>query len=129
MTHSDPVTPEVRDRVLLRDTGCVAQWLGFVHLCEDMEGNEIGQYARACMTLDHVQSGGGMMGKRAPSDPWHLVTLCAKAHLGGWATAHRAMLRSYISRMEIGWVKGRYTIAPDQVAKTVLADEMAEVRP
>lgn len=50
------------------------------------------------MTLDHVQGGYGRMGKRAPSDPAHLVTLCWGAHLlTHWATSHRPALRDYLA--------------------------------
>jgi hypothetical protein len=38
-----------------------------------------------------------MMGKRAPSDMAHLVTLCEHHHLDGWATSHRPLLRRYLA--------------------------------
>ena len=40
------------------------------------------------------------MGKRAPSDAAHLVTLCWHHHLDGWATAHRPELRAYLREVE-----------------------------
>jgi hypothetical protein len=82
--HRDPVTPAVRLAVLTRDGGCVAV--------------ELGEDAAACqspLTLDHVKDQ-PMMGKRAPSDAAHLVTLCWFHHLEGWATAHRPILREYL---------------------------------
>ena len=85
--HKDPVTPEMRQAVLERDGGCVAPWLCF----------ETGAEA-ACsgrLTLDHVREQ-PMMGKRAPSDMAHLVTLCEHHHLDGWATSHRPELRAYL---------------------------------
>jgi len=36
------------------------------------------------------------MGKRAPSDYFHLATICHHHHLDGWATAHRPLLREYL---------------------------------
>lgn len=83
--HKDPVTPEVRLFVLNRDAGCIAVRLGA--LPEGCGGR---------LTLDHVKDE-PMMGKRAPSDPAHLVTLCENHHLfNGWATRHRPELRAYL---------------------------------
>lgn len=80
----DPVSPEVRILVLSRDGGCVAVLLG-----EDPAG------CRGRLTLDHVKDE-PRMGKRAPSDPRHLVSLCEHHHLDGWATGHRPLLREYL---------------------------------
>lgn len=58
----------------------------------------LGEDPRNCrgrLTLDHVKDQ-PMMGRRAPSDPSHLVTLCEGHHLGGWATSHRPLLREYL---------------------------------
>ena len=102
----DPVTPELRQAVLERDRGCVAPGL-----CVDSgikaatsvvvfrTGKGQTYYADVCygrLTLDHVQDGYGRMGKRAPSDMAHLVTLCEHHHLDGWATSHRPELRAYL---------------------------------
>ena len=81
---SDPVTPELRAQVLERDGGCVAPRLGAQASCDGP------------LTLDHVREQ-PMMGKRAPSDLDHLVTLCRWHHIdGGWATSHRPELRAYL---------------------------------
>ena len=81
----DPVTLEMREAVFERDGWqCVAPRLGAADPCI------------VWLTLDHVQSGYGRMGKRAPSDPAHLVTLCRHHHLDGWATSHRPELRAYL---------------------------------
>jgi hypothetical protein len=51
------------------------------------------------LTLDHVKSQ-PMMGKRAPSDMEHLVTVCEHHHLwSGWATSHRPLLRRYLEEV------------------------------
>ncbi len=83
----DPVTAQVALAVFNRDQGCVAV--------------ELGEWASTCegrLTLDHVRDQ-PMMGKRAPSDPQHLVSLCWHHHLNGWATSHRPELRAYLARV------------------------------
>ena len=81
----DRVSPELRIAVLERDQGCVAPRLGGSVM--DCGGRD---------TLDHVKDQ-PRMGKRAPSDMAHLVTLCEQHHLWtGWATSHRPELREYL---------------------------------
>jgi hypothetical protein len=80
--RKDPVTPELRLAVLERDGGCVA----FEWATDACKGR---------LTLDHVKDQ-PMMGKRAPSDMAHLVTVCEHHHLDGWATSHRPELREYL---------------------------------
>jgi hypothetical protein len=89
--HKDPVTPALRLAVLERDGGCVA-WR--VEQLTEPRSTPCG----GRLTLDHVQDGYGRMGKRAPSDMDHLVTLCYNHHQGpgGWATSHRPELRAYL---------------------------------
>lgn len=96
----DPVTPELRARVLARDGGCVAATLDVGHVCRDRWGWPHHPARVEAMTLDHVQEGYGRMGIRAPSDTGHLVTLCWHAHLDGWATSNRPALRAYIASKE-----------------------------
>lgn len=84
--REDPVGPVLRSEVLTRDGGCVAVVLG------EVPGDCHGR-----LTLDHVKDQ-PRMGRRAPSDPGHLVTLCEHHHLDGWATGHRPELRAYLSR-------------------------------
>ena len=79
------MTPDVRVAVLERDQGCVAV------LLDADPGTCDGR-----LTLDHVKDQ-PRMGKRAPSDAAHLVTLCERHHLwSGWATSHRPALRQYL---------------------------------
>jgi hypothetical protein len=86
--RKDPVTPELRAAVLARDWACVAPRLD----------PSAGQ-CRGVLTLDHVKSQ-PMMGKRAPSDMEHLVTVCEHHHLwSGWATSHRPLLRRYLEEV------------------------------
>jgi hypothetical protein len=91
----DPVTAEVREAVLRRDTCCVLYMLDREHVCRDAWGNF--QYPDDLdkLTLEHVKDELAM-GKRAPSDPQHLVALCAHANIGVPSKAQRAMLRQYL---------------------------------
>lgn len=82
--RDDKVTPEVALRTLTRDGGCVAVALG-----------ESPADCRGRLTLDHVKDQ-PRMGRRAPSDERHLVSLCEWHHLEGWATSHRPALRAYL---------------------------------
>jgi len=83
------VTSAMRDAVLTRDGGCVAPGLGAPDPCAGR------------LTLDHVKEQ-PMMGKRAPSDPAHLVSVCWHHHLDGWATSHRPELREYLVAVNRG---------------------------
>lgn len=53
------------------------------------------------LTLDHVKDA-PRMGRRAPSDPQHLATVCEHHHLDGWATSHRPQLREYLGGYDPG---------------------------
>lgn len=68
-------------------TPCVAPFL---------DGTEWGKCS-GVITLDHVKEH-LMMGKKAPDDEMHLVSLCWHHHLDGWATAHRPALRAYLAQ-------------------------------
>ena len=84
----DKVTPAVANYVLARDFGCVAVVL-------DMEGKCGGR-----LELDHVDNAG--LGKRGPSTPDNLVTLCSLHHRMKTenAPAWRPLLRAYLARVE-----------------------------
>jgi hypothetical protein len=108
-SRTDPVTAEVRELVLRRDGGgCVAPVLGAEDECRDRYGRPAIKtlwplsYWPAALTLDHVKDE-PRMGKRAPSDPDHLVTLCWHHHLDGWATSHRPELRRYLAETRPHW--------------------------
>lgn len=96
----DPVTPVLRHIVLTRDGWkCLAPELDAnAGPCRDRWGYPIMRAMGSDLTLDHVKDQ-PRMGKRAPSDPEHLVTLCWGHHLGGWATANRPLLREYLVRV------------------------------
>ncbi len=106
--HKDPVTPELRAAVLSRDNyQCVAGRMEFTKAWLSPEVDRALLFTGNAyiplpdcsgpLTLDHVRDQ-PMMGKRAPSDMQHLVTLCAFHHLeSGWATSHRPELRAYLA--------------------------------
>jgi len=105
----DPVPPELWRAVVARDGGCVAPRLGATDPCRDTWGTlptgeerekAVSGHYSGWLTVDHVKDQ-PRMGKRAPSDMAHLVTLCWRHHLGGWATAHRPELREYLARFNI----------------------------
>ena len=99
MSREDAVTPELHAAVLVRDRRCIRAKMEPGHGCRDRWGNPHAPDALEYLTLDHIQDGYGRMGKRAPSDLAHLVSLCWDAHLGGWATSHRPELRAYLERV------------------------------
>lgn len=88
MRKKDPVTRQVYDFVMRRDEyRCVAPRLdGRASYCHDWTGNIILHWpnrpSSTLVTLHHVHDTSGSMGKRAPSDPDHLVVLCWGHHLG-----------------------------------------------
>jgi hypothetical protein len=103
--RADGVTPALRQEVLERDGfRCVAPRIAGVAAgyCRNRWNDTVitsGRYPEFALTLDHVKDQ-PRMGKRAPSDRKHLVTLCWHHHLNGWATAHRPELRAYIALAE-----------------------------
>ena len=79
------MTPDVYEAVMERDGGCRARYL------DPKAGPCEGR-----LTLDHVQDGYGRMGRRAPSDPAHLVVLCLRHGVQGWELSHKPLLREYL---------------------------------
>ena len=96
----DPVTPDVAKLVVERQRGvCLAVLLG-----ETVVG------CAGRLTFDHVKDqplvGDPVVKRgptrrrryRAPSDADHLVAICVRHHLYGWATAHRPQIREWLRR-------------------------------
>lgn len=90
----DRVSPETALAVFARDQGCMAPRLGGSYMdCAGRDG------------LEHVQDGYGRMGRRAKSDPAHLVTLCDGHREPGmkagyvWCTdkVNRQAMREYVA--------------------------------
>jgi hypothetical protein len=115
--RADPVTTDTRWTVLRRDGGCVALTLGAPGTCRNSLGYPQPSNALYGLELDHVKSE-PMMGKRAPSDPAHLVTLCHVHHQGGWATRNRPLLRRYLHFVSNG-------MESTTAARQVLAEHRA----
>lgn len=72
--HKDPVTLGVARAVLDRDKGCVASRVGMPGRC----GTQFGVSDKFNIELDHVNTSG--LGKRGPSIPENLVSLCGLHH-------------------------------------------------
>ncbi len=97
MTRRNPVTSELHAAVLVRDRMCTRARMDPEHACRDTWGNPHAATDLEKLQLDHVQEGYGRMGRRAASSMETLVSLCADAHLNGWATSHRPELRAYLA--------------------------------
>lgn len=72
--HKDPVTLGVAQEVFKRDGGCVGPRVGMYGRC----GTQFGPSDRFGLELDHVNGSG--LGKRGPSIPENLVSLCGLHH-------------------------------------------------
>lgn len=72
--HKDPVTLGVAHEVMRRDNGCVGPKIGMYGSC----GTQFGPSDRFNIELDHVNTSG--LGKRGPSIPENLVSLCGLHH-------------------------------------------------
>jgi hypothetical protein len=99
MSRRDPVTPDVAEYVKLRDGACVLSLMETMHRCRNQWGDPIAAFDLGAMTLEHVKSE-LRMGKRAPSDPAHLVTLCGYANVNVPTKAQRELMRRYLAARE-----------------------------
>ena len=95
--RKDAVTPEVRALVLLRDSKCFCFRLDPLHECRDKWGFPHSPYEFGALTVDHVHGGYGMMGRRAPSDPAHLVAMCWQGNVGVPSKEVRQAERAYLA--------------------------------
>lgn len=98
MTRRDRVTYDTREFVLDRDRECVLAKLDKTHACRDQWGSPHPSWQRDRATLEHVKDA-PRIGKRAPSDPAHLVWLCASANLRPPTKEQRAMFREYLAKV------------------------------
>lgn len=83
------------------------EWKEFGNPCLAPALDPLALVCHGRITLDHIKFA-LMMGRKAPDDEYHLVSLCWHHHLDGWATAHRPLLRDYLIR-----VYGRDTYAEE----------------
>jgi len=91
------MTGALRLQVIFRDGWCVAETLDpQAGPCRDKWGELLPNNPWPDVwEVDHVKAE-PMMGRKAPSDMAHLVTLCHFHHQGGWATSHRDAERDYL---------------------------------
>lgn len=75
---------------------CFLARLSTTHVCHDQWGRWHASTDLDKLTVDHVHDDGGMMGKRAPSDPQHLVAMCAIGNVGGPSRGVRQAERAYL---------------------------------
>jgi hypothetical protein len=96
---SDKVTPEMHAYILDRDVTCIAAKVDLSHQCRTRFGTPHRSDDRKRLTLDHVHHA-ATTGKRATSDPRHLLAACGWANNEGWCSSHRAEEREYLARVE-----------------------------
>lgn len=94
--RKDPVTPETHAAVLVRDRACVLSKRDPEHVCRDQWGNRHDPDDLARLSLEHVKSE-LRAGRRAPSDPAHLVAMCHGANLAVPSKAEREWMRGYLA--------------------------------
>lgn len=92
------VTPDLHRRIVQRD-GCIVARYDRHHECRDAFGNVHGPWALERLTVDHVKDD-LMMGKRAPSDEFHLVGMCHAANVGVPDRGLRAFEREYLAGLK-----------------------------
>lgn len=96
--RKDPVTPQLREKILKRDCYCFMRRMDPLHRCMDVHRNFHSSWDTDKLTLDHVHESYGLMGKRAPSDERHLVAMCAHWHLNiGPTRVVREAEREYLN--------------------------------
>lgn len=98
--RKDPVTPEMRRAVLLRDRECVLWKRDRMHVCRDAWGRPHAPFALDLLSIEHVHDGYGMAGKRAKSDLAHLVALCHAANIAVPSKDMREWMREYLAGVE-----------------------------
>ena len=88
----------VRASVLRRDGQCIIAKLHLEpgHICRNRWGTAHAPTDLHQLTVEHVKDHLAM-GKRAPSDPAHLVAMCWAGNVGVPSKAMRAAIREYLA--------------------------------
>jgi hypothetical protein len=94
----DKVTEDLRRRVLVRDQVCFIFRIDRGHICADRWGRLHSPYETWRLSLDHVKDQ-ARMGKRAPSDEWHLVAVCYKGNIDVPSKEVRMAERTYLQSL------------------------------
>jgi len=99
--RADAVTPELREYILKRDRVCFIYRLkGPVHHCRTRFNERHRPDDLNKLELDHFNDGYGKMGKRAPSDKFHLAAMCGLANFQNPDRLVRAAEREYVRIVE-----------------------------
>jgi hypothetical protein len=95
--HPDPVSPELRAALFLRDAGmCTAARLDRKHRCRNQWGDEMRPDFSPGLQVDHVKDE-PRSSKRATSDLAHTMLICAGGNtVEHWSSAHREQALAYI---------------------------------
>jgi hypothetical protein len=97
----DPVTAEVRAEVFARDRRCVLAIRDATHVCYSVWGGAHPSDDWAQLQLEHVKDK-LRMGKRAPSDPKHLVVLCGyRNSIRPLTKVERSWVREYLMQFVV----------------------------
>jgi hypothetical protein len=134
--HKQPSRPTEADvaYVFARDRGCVLHLLVLGHVCRDEWGiqhlwNDLGK-----LSVEHVLEE-PRMGKRAPSDPRHMVAACRHSNAFTVETSkYRPQIRNYLNRIENARVeetreRARHDWEQDARANAVINEDREPVEP
>ena len=101
----ESVTWEIlREYIFERDQVCIGWRINHDHPCRDKWSNPHGPGDLRYMTLDHVpENGRNALGKKAPSDEWHLVAACHAFNVPGPSHDERDAERAWIAHQETSY--------------------------
>jgi hypothetical protein len=92
------VSPELHRKVLTRDQQCFLKLHDATHQCRDKWGYPHPSYDLSKLTVDHVNDQ-ATMGKRAPDDEQHLISMCYYSNVQGPSRIIRQAEREYLNQL------------------------------
>ena len=103
MPRDNRVDSRERDVVLRRDSQCFVFRIDHSHVCRGAFGQQHSPFDIERLTLDHFHlRPGGVKGKKAKSDRWHMVAMCHTANIGAPSREIREKEREYMMGLP-GW--------------------------